>query len=135
MQVTETDLTAPTSVLPSTASSSTATVADPALTNVLGGQSISGTEGVNNSSVLLATFTDLGNPTGNLTLEPSGTSYVADINWGDGTGNMPNSGTITYNSGTHLFEVRGSHTYVADGNYTISVQLHHEDDISRRGDR
>ncbi len=39
---------------------------------------------------------------------------------------MLNSGTITYNSGSQLFEVRGSHTYVADGNYTITVQLHHE---------
>ena len=55
-----------------------------------------------------------------------GTDYKADINWGDGTGNLLNSGAITYNSGTHLFEVHGTHTYVADGSYTIHVQLHHE---------
>ena len=105
---------------------STANVSDPAVV-ATGGFLVTSNEGSSTGSALVATFTDPGNPTGNLTIEASGTDYVADIDWGDGSLNQPNSGTITYNSGTQKFEVRGSHTYTDGPNdYTITVVIHHE---------
>jgi hypothetical protein len=103
--------------------SRTIAVSDQALTNVAAGPTVSATAATSTGSVLLATFTDPGNPTGS-TSEAG--EYSADINWGDGTGNQHNSGTISYNSTTQQFEVRGSYTYAQHGTYTISVTVKHE---------
>jgi probable HAF family extracellular repeat protein len=109
----------------------TANVADVALSNVTGGQHICATEMIGTSSVLLATFTDPGNPTGSLA---EAGEYTADINWGDGMGTQAGAGVISYNSTTSQFEVRGSHTYAEESGpehsgsqpYTITVTIHHE---------
>jgi hypothetical protein len=113
--VSVTDATASTSQ-----STGTFSVADAALTNVLAVNSNTAVEG-QASTVLLATFTDPAGP------EPVG-DYSADINWGDGTGNQPNSSTITYNSTTGSFQVWGTHTYAQAGSnpYLVTIQPHHE---------
>ena len=71
----------------------------------------------------VATFTDPG-LVANLTAlgitDPT-TQFSASINWGDGT--TADTGTITYNSGTHIFSVLGSHTYAQAGPYSISVAV------------
>src|SRR5205807_2260475 len=94
-------------------------------------------EGQTITNALVATFTDPGNPTGDLSAEPSGRDYRADIDWGDGTGVQPNSGTVAWDSSSHVFKVLGTHTYAEESSddhtptggpsYTIGVQLHHED--------
>src|SRR5262249_40822557 len=69
------------------------------------------------SDALLATFID---PAG---VEPGPISahYSADIDWGDATGIQ--AGAIWLNGS--MFEVRGSHTYIDEGNFPISVVIHH----------
>jgi hypothetical protein len=106
-------------------STGTFSVADAALTNVLAVNSNTALEG-KALTVLLATFTDPAGP------EATG-NYTADINWGDGTGNQPSSGTITYNSTTGNFEVWGTHTYAEESGadhsgfnyYQVTIRLHH----------
>src|SRR5205085_1098524 len=71
-----------------------------------------GTEGATNSSVLTgATFTEA-NP-GDHTPD-----FTAVITWGDGN---TSSGFITYSGGTYT--VAGSHTYVDEGTYPISIAI------------
>jgi hypothetical protein len=68
----------------------------------------------------VATFTD-DNPTAPLTdytTSPGG----AVITWGDGS--SPSAGTVTQPGGLGtVFEVSGTHTYAANGTYTISVKV------------
>lgn len=82
-----------------------------------GGLTINATEATSTGPVTVATFTD-----------PSGAeitnSYVAGINWGDGTGTDTNA-TISYDGASGVFSVVGTHTYGEDGNYTITVSLTH----------
>ena len=49
----------------------------------------------------------------------SATDYAATINWGDG---QVSSGTVTANA-TGGFNVSGTHTYIAAGNYSIGVAI------------
>ncbi len=76
------------------------------------GKTVSGTAGVKLSPTV-ATFTDA---------DPNGvvSEYTASINWGDGTAST--AGTVTAAAGGG-FEVKGSHTYAAAGQYTTSVTI------------
>ena len=47
-------------------------------------------------------------------------SFTATINWGDGT--APSAAAISAN-GTGGFDVTGTHTYAANGNYNTTIQL------------
>ena len=56
--------------------------------------------------------------------EPA-SSYLATINWGDG---QPTSqGTINFSGGTYL--VSGSHTYVEEGNYTLTLTAQNDPNL------
>jgi uncharacterized repeat protein (TIGR01451 family) len=93
---------------------STATVADqPPIAQ--GGISASAVEGVSPATLTLATFTD---PAG---AEPV-TGYSAQINWGDGT---TTAGGIARISGSSpvAFRVSGTHAYIEEGNYSITVTV------------
>ncbi|MGO8748676.1 MAG: hypothetical protein ACLQNE_22120 [Thermoguttaceae bacterium] len=98
----------------STSSSQSITVADAPLTGSTTAVA-GGTENAANSSVLSgATFTDA-NP-GNQTAD-----MTATITWGD---NGPTSlGTVSYNAGSGVYTVGGSHTYAEEGNYGISIAV------------
>ena len=76
------------------------------------GKSVSGTAGVKLSATV-ATFTDA---------DPNGVAsdYTASINWGDGSSST--AGTVSAAAGGG-FEVKGSHTYAAAGQYTITVTI------------
>ncbi len=94
--------------------SSTATIADAALTASGGTTSI-----VGNATIPLSfpvgTFTDA---------DPGGVAsdYTATINWGDSSSG---AGTVTAvpSTGTPAFAVAGSHAYAAGGNYNVSVTV------------
>ena len=107
------------STLSSTATSH-ATVSDPAVTPT-GGYTFTAIEGELSALQTVATFTDPGGP------EPVG-DYSADINWGDGGANS--SGTITFNAGTGIFTVQGSHLYADENSpgipYIITTTIRHE---------
>src|SRR5438132_1503623 len=95
------DATAPQTV------ANTVNVGDP---NVVatGGNTFNLTEGsATLTNVLVATFTDPGNPTG---LTEDAGDYAAVINWGDGSSS---AGAIV-NNGDGTFSVYGSHTYIGD---------------------
>ena len=87
----------------------TATVADAALTGSAAA-SVTATEGAP-ATLTNATFTDA-NP-GNHSADFSGT-----INWGDGTTSTFDSSAVSYNSGTGVYTVAGSHTYADEGTVT-----------------
>ncbi len=76
------------------------------------GKSVSGTAGVQLSATV-ATFTDA---------DPNrvASDYTASINWGDGSSST--AGTVSAAAGGG-FEVKGSHTYAASGQYTIAVTI------------
>ena len=93
---------------------STAAVADPAVIAV-GGFTVTATEGASSGSQTLATFTDPGGP------EAVG-DYSALVTWGDG---QTSAGVITLGSDGQTFTVTGSHTYVEEGSYTVTVTIHH----------
>jgi hypothetical protein len=100
----------------STASAtSTADVSDPAVL-ATGGFTVSGTEAVDSSSQIVATFKD---PAGPETLA----NYSATVAWGDGS---TSAGTISFDSGTQVFTVSGHHTYAEQGTPTIAVTIHHD---------
>jgi hypothetical protein len=92
----------------SVTAASSATIADAALTGQ--GTSISSAEGAFSGTV--AAFTDA---------DPNGAlgDYTATINWGDG---QTSTGTIA-NGPTGNFLVSGNHTYLEEGNYTVSVVI------------
>ncbi len=93
----------------STSVSGSATVADAPLT--LAGQSITTTTGQAFSGTV-ASFTDA---------DPNGTAsdYTATITWGDGTSS---AGTVVAN-GSGGFNVLGTHTYGADGSWTLGITV------------
>ena len=76
------------------------------------GKSVRGTAGVQLSATV-ATFTDA---------DPNGVAsdYTASINWGDGSSST--AGTVSAAAGGG-FEVKGSHTYAAAGQFTITVTI------------
>ncbi len=82
-----------------------------------GGFTVSAVEGALASNWVVARFTDPGGA------EPV-SSYSATIDWGDGSSS---TGVITYDSGTQVFSVRGSHTYALYGSYVITTTLRHKD--------
>jgi hypothetical protein len=94
---------------------STATVSNPAVIGT-GGFTVPAAAGVTTGSQIVATFTDPGGP-------ESSSAYTASINWGDGT--LPSVGTITFNSDTGVYTVRGTHTYASVGPRTITVTISH----------
>ena len=107
---------------------STAQIADQVLTHVAANQNIR-INGASRSKLLLATFNDPGNPTGDLA---ENGEYVIDIDWGDGTGTQLNSGLVVYNAKTGLFEVYGFHAYDkqphrghAQTSFDVAVTIHH----------
>ena len=73
---------------------------------------ISATQGVA-ATVQVATFIDYDT-------SKTAASFTASINWGDGT--APSAGTVTAN-GTGGFNVTGTHTYAAAGNFNVEVQV------------
>ncbi len=75
------------------------------------GESVSGMAGVKLSATV-ATFTDA---------DPNGvvSDYTASIDWGDGSST---AGTVSAAAGGG-FEVKGSHTYAAGGQYPTSVTI------------
>jgi hypothetical protein len=95
---------------------STATVADPAVI-VLGGYSLSATEGSDSGSRTLATFTDPGG-------SELASDYSASVNWGDGS--PASVGAISYDLSSGTFTVSGNHTYADEGSYAIKVIVHHD---------
>ena len=102
-------------LLPSVlATSSTATVADAALT-FQAGTNFGVVQGTDSGPQIVANFTDLGGS------EPVG-DYVATIHWGLG----PDSLGIVASTGPGTFSVTGNHTYTAPGSYNISVSIDHE---------
>ncbi|MGA2802968.1 MAG: hypothetical protein ABSF89_01075 [Acidimicrobiales bacterium] len=98
----------------------TATVADAPLTASSTQPTIPNATTNKSFTALVGTFTD-GNPSAPLTDYTTGAGG-AQINWGDGT---PNSaGTVTQPGGTGTtFDVTGTHTYTANGTYTIRVYV------------
>jgi hypothetical protein len=107
--VTITDSNGPTT----TSGGNLATVKDAALTGTNGG-STNATEGTSITISPLVTFTDA-NPKGTLS------DFTATIAWGDGTSS---TGTITQPGGVGTpFAVAGTHTYVSEGTYPVSVAI------------
>ncbi len=88
----------------------TATVADASLTPV--GALLTATVGQPLSAVV-ASFTD-GNPAG------SAADFSATIDWGDGNGPMPATVQANDSGG---YDVLGSTTFTAAGNYTVLAQI------------
>lgn len=74
---------------------------------------ITGTEGSDTGSQVVAQFTSPAN-------DRLAAGDTASIYWGD---NSSSVGTITYNAGTGVYSVTGSHTYSEGGSYTVNVQL------------
>jgi hypothetical protein len=75
---------------------------------VSAGPDISATEGAGTGPVVVATFT----------ADPGHMDFSATISWGDGdTG----PSTVGYDAGTGTYTVTGSHTYVEEGAYAVSV--------------
>lgn len=78
-------------------------------------------------TVSLATFTDPGGPEPNAS-DPGALAnhYKIDsINWGDSTPLDTTSGTISFD-GTSTFTVQGTHAYMMEGVYTVTVVIDHE---------
>src|SRR5207253_2229035 len=92
--------------------SSTATIADAALT-ASNGAGFTATEGNLSATVTVATFTDA-NP-GASAADFAGTT----IDWGDGS--PATAATVTLSSGT--FSVTGTHTYADEGAYTATASV------------
>jgi hypothetical protein len=95
--------------------STAVTVTDPAVVGT-GGFTFNATMGVPSATQTVATFTDPGGA------EPLA-DYAASIAWGD---NTSSAGTFTFNSGSGVFTVSGSHTYLQAGTLTITVTITHE---------
>ncbi len=80
------------------------------------GATVSGTEGVPLTGVLVATFTDTGTPG-----TPS--DYTATIDWGDGTTNAATSITSQGTPNGVVFSVFGTHTYATTGTFPLTVTI------------
>jgi hypothetical protein len=104
------DINGDTTLAPVTA---TAVIADAPLSAQ--GVGISGVAGVTPATgQVVATFTDADS-------QPKLGEFSAMINWGDGT--APTLGTITFDSGSGVFSVAGTHAYPKRGSYPISVSI------------
>ncbi|HVX13283.1 MAG TPA: hypothetical protein VHC22_19015 [Pirellulales bacterium] len=89
---------------------------------VTAGPAINAVAGTSVNNQTVATFTDPG-LVANLTalnISDPTTQFTSTINWGDGT---TSAATITYNSGTQVFSVIGSHTYSQTGPYNVAVAV------------
>lgn len=75
------------------------------------GANINAVEGKPLSNVVVANLADADKNT-------SASAYSANITWGDGTNS---AGTVTAGGGG--FTVVGSHTYLEEGSYTVTVQI------------
>lgn len=75
------------------------------------GQSINATEGVAQTGINVATFSDPGSP------DAAG-DYAATVEWGDGT---TSAGTVSGSAGK--FTVTAGHTYAEDGVYPIAITV------------
>jgi hypothetical protein len=93
----------------------TALVSDVATVPV-GGFTVIATEGTASTCQPVATFTD---PAGAEALS----SYSADIDWGDSS---TTAGQITFDPSTGTFSVGGSHNYADEGQFSLTVTIHHE---------
>jgi hypothetical protein len=94
----------------------TVNVIDPAVAPT-GGFNVLAVAGVTSRMQTVATFTD---PGGFEALA----NYTAMVEWGDNT--SPTVGTITFDAGTGVFTVQGSHGYDQAGGYPITVTIHHD---------
>src|SRR6202035_91938 len=112
--------------------SDTLNVSDPNVA-ATGGLTFNQTEGsATLSNVLLATFSDPGNPSPGSTEDAS--DYSATVNWGDGSGSDANTTIVNNNDAT--WSVYGSHSYSGDnlagsanqseGSTAISVTISHD---------
>ncbi len=101
---------------------SLAVVKDTALTGITNTVPFFVVEGTTLSAVPLVTFTDA-NPTANLLLHPGGPTadFHAMIDWGDGT--PQSAGTITFDAGTGVFSVFGTHAFPEEGNFPVTVSI------------
>ena len=98
----------------SASAASTATVADVPLGNVTG-VPVTATEGAPTGTLTVATFADAGNPSNTLQAD-----YSATITWGDGNSSL---GSFVYDTIDNVWDVQGSHTYVAAGSFNVSVTI------------
>jgi hypothetical protein len=95
---------------------SQATVTDaPTALRVVAGPAFINIEGAGTGPVVLATFTDA-NP-GDHTAD-----FSTAINWGDGT-LVDTTGSVSYDSGTGIYTVMGSHLYAEEGTFFASVRI------------
>jgi hypothetical protein len=81
-----------------------------------GSFTFSAVEGNLSSAQTVATFTDQAGP------EPA-SNYTAQIAWGDTSTSI---GSISFNSSTQVFSVRGSHMYSDEGTHNIIVAIGNE---------
>jgi hypothetical protein len=88
---------------------------------------VAGVEGAATAMQTVATFTDPAPPEPNAADDPGGAisnHYAATIDWGDG--NPATAGVITFDAGTGIFTVQGSHTFAEEGSFSLSVVISHE---------
>ncbi len=87
------------------------------------GSAVNAVAGVALTDQIVATFTDPGlvanlNALG---IDDPTTQFSATISWGDNI--AVDTGTINYDSTTHIFSVLGSHTYSQSGPYSVAVAV------------
>src|SRR5207244_6931309 len=80
------------------------------------GGNVSATAGMDTGKVVVATFTDSGNPA-------VGKGYRTYINWGDST--KPSVATVVTNT-DGSFSVVGQHGYAQPGKYPVPVTVYRE---------
>jgi hypothetical protein len=95
----------------------TANVLDPPVVANPAAAPINGLEGELFKNETVATFTDPAGP-------ETPADYSATINWGDGT---TSAGTITGPDASGTFSVEGSHAYVEEGKYALTITIHHDE--------
>jgi PKD repeat protein len=94
----------------------TATVSDPAVKVTT--FNLPFQAGVIQGTLLLGTFTDPGGME-----QPNSSHYRVDVGWGDMLGDQ---GMVVYDTQHSVYDVYGSHTYIHEGYYNITLTVHHE---------